>query len=68
MSLATYDVSTTPERRVGSQPAESMTFYSHLARDRYIREQRAYGWEVFLSHMGTNAQGVELYQISRRKL
>lgn len=51
-----------------AQPNESMTFNSHLARDRYIREQRAYGWEVFLSHLGTNEQGVELYAITRRKI
>lgn len=49
-------------------PSESMTFNSHLARDRYIREQRAYGWEVFLNHKGTNENGVELYAITRRKI
>lgn len=49
-------------------PSESMTFYSHMERDRYLREQRAYGWEVFLNHKGTNDQGVELYAITRRKI
>ena len=68
MSLVNYGVSANTAQRAPSQPTESMTFNSHLARDRYIREQRAYGWEVFLSHLGTNDNGTELYQIIRSKL
>jgi hypothetical protein len=47
---------------------ESMTFTGQLSRDRYIREQRAYGWEVFLNLQGTARNGTELYTITRRKL
>ncbi|MGB1311530.1 MAG: hypothetical protein ACPG47_09975 [Leucothrix sp.] len=50
-----------------SLPIESMTFDSQQARDIYIRDQRAYGWEVFLHFMGREGF-VELYAISRRKL
>lgn len=48
--------------------SESMTFKSELARDSYIIQQRAYGWEVFLSYQGANKHGVELYSVTRRKL
>lgn len=48
--------------------AESMTFTSHPDRNKYIREQRAYGWEVFLSFQGKDESGSELYSISRRAL
>lgn len=48
--------------------AESMTFASHPDRQRYIREQRAYGWEVYLSFQGRDLSGVELYEITRRAL
>lgn len=47
---------------------ESMTFTSHPDRQRYIREQRAYGWEVFLSFQGKDQTGSELYLIERRAL
>ena len=68
MQNALYSTTAPTNNSASSQPSESMTFYSHLERDRFIREQRAYGWEVFLSHLGTNGQGVELYAITRRKL
>lgn len=48
--------------------SESMTFTSHPDRQKYIREQRAYGWEVFLSFQGKDKSGSELYSISRRTL
>lgn len=47
---------------------ESMTFTSHPDRQRYIREQRAYGWEVFLSFQAKDKTGSELYIIERRAL
>ena len=47
---------------------ESMTFTSHSDRRKYIREQRAYGWEIFLSFQGKDKAGVELYNITRRAL
>ena len=47
---------------------ESMTFTSHPDRQKYIREQRAYGWEVFLSFQGKDKAGCELYNIIRRAL
>jgi len=47
---------------------ESMTFTSHSDRRKYIREQRAYGWEVFLSFQGKDKAGCELYNITRRAL
>jgi len=47
---------------------ESMTFKSDLARDSYVIQQRAYGWEVFLNYQGVNQYGVELYSITRRAL
>lgn len=47
---------------------ESMTFKNQLSRDSYIIQQRAYGWEVFLSYQGANKYGVELYSITRRAL
>ena len=63
-----YSTTAPANNRASSQPSESMTFHSHLARDRYIREQRAYGWEVFLNHTGTSETGTERYDITRRKL
>jgi len=48
--------------------AESMTFMSHPDRQKYIREQRAYGWEIFLSFQGKDKSGSELYNITRRAL
>lgn len=47
---------------------ESMTFKDQLSRDSYIIQQRAYGYEVFLSYQGVNQYGVELYSITRRAL
>ena len=47
---------------------ESMTFMSHPDRQQYIREQRVYGWEIFLSFQGKDKAGVELYNITRRAL
>ena len=47
---------------------ESMTFTSHPDRQKYIREQRAWGWEVFLSFQGKDESGSELYNITRRAL
>jgi len=47
---------------------ESMTFTSHPDRQKYIREQRAYGWEIFLSFQGKDKAGCELYNITRRAL
>jgi hypothetical protein len=57
------------QRQVTHYPPESMTFESHAARDRYIREQRAYGFNVFLYCTGRDeASGVERYDITRRDL
>lgn len=57
----------TPETHQSAPYGESMTFNTQLSRDRYIREQRAYGWEVFLSFIGKNGSD-ELYGITRRAL
>ena len=56
-------------KQITHDPPESMTFESHAARDRYIREQRAYGYNVFLYCTGRDeASGVERYDITRRDL
>jgi hypothetical protein len=68
MQNALYSTTAPANNSASNQPSESMTFNSHLARDRYIREQRAYGWEVFLAHLGTSDTGIELYAITRRRL
>ena len=48
-------------------PLESMTFSSELARNRFIREQRAYGDKVTLSFIARQGD-VELYGITREAL
>ena len=56
-------------KQITHYPPESMTFESHAARDRYIREQRAYGFNVFIYCTGRDeASGVERYDITRRDL
>ena len=50
------------------QPAESMTFMCHPDRQKYIREQRSYGWEVFLNFIAKDKDNSELYEITRRAL
>ena len=58
-----------PSKQVTHYPPESMIFESHAARDRYIREQRAYGFNVFLYCTGRDeTSGVERYDITRRDL
>lgn len=47
---------------------ESMTFNTQSSREQYIRQQRAYGWEVFLNFQGKDSTGTELYAITRRAL
>lgn len=47
---------------------ETLTFKNELSRDSYVIQQRAYGYEVFMSYLGTNRAGSEIYSIIRRKL
>ena len=51
-----------------SQASESMTFTSAYERRDYIREQRQYGWEVFLNFVAKDKTNAELYTITRRAL
>lgn len=56
-----------PADQTNTPPLESMTFSSELARNRFIREQRAYGDKVTLSFMARQGD-VELYAITREAL
>ena len=58
----------TPVSNQSAVQGESMTFNTNLEREGFIRLERSKGWEVFLSYQGTNANGKELYAISRRAL
>ena len=63
-----FDVNQSQTTAPAYSGVESMTFTSHPDRQRYIREQRAYGWEVFLSFQAKDKTGSELYIIERRAL
>ena len=47
---------------------ETLTFKNELSRDSYVIQQRAYGYDVFMSYQGVNRAGAEIYSIIRRKL
>ena len=57
-----------PQQQPSQELTESMTFRNELSRDSYAIQQRAYGYDVFMSYQGVNRAGSEIYSIIRRKL
>lgn len=50
-----------------SEPAESMTFTSEIARDRFVSDHRARGVLIFLRFID-RGDGVEFYEIHRNSV